>query len=120
ALARRFPLVDALGRDASAEGRVITAEFDRHFVVNVYTPNAKDDLSRLPLRAEGWDPAFLAYCRQLERRKPVIFCGDLNVAHTPLDLARPKANVGRKGFTDEERRGFQAFVDAGFVDTFRL
>jgi exodeoxyribonuclease-3 len=120
ALARRFSLVDAAGRDTAAEGRVITAEFERCFVVNVYTPNAKDDLSRLPLRAGHWDPALLAHCRQLERRKPVVLCGDLNVAHTPLDLARPQPNVGRKGFTDEERRGFQAFIDAGFVDTLRL
>ena len=88
--------------------------------MTVYTPNAKDDLSRLPLRFKHWDPAFLAYCQQLEKTKPVIFCGDLNVAHTELDLANPKPNRGKKGFTDEEREGFQKFVDAGFVDTFRL
>ena len=86
----------------------------------MYTPNAKDDLSRLPLREKAWDPAFLAHCKALEKKKPVIFCGDLNVAHTELDLANPKPNVGNKGFTDEERAGFQAFLDAGFVDTFRL
>ncbi len=115
-----FRFADELKRDSSEEGRVITAEFKDFFVVTVYTPNAKDDLSRLKLRFEHWDPAFLAYCRQLERTKPVIFCGDLNVAHTELDLANPKSNRGKKGFTDEERRGFQNAVDAGFVDTFRL
>jgi exodeoxyribonuclease III len=106
--------------DPNLEGRVIAAEFDKFWVVTVYTPNAKDDLSRIPLRHEHWDPAFLAYCRQLEKSKPVVFCGDLNVAHTPDDLANDKANIGKKGFTDEERAGFQAFVDAGFVDTFRM
>jgi exodeoxyribonuclease III len=118
--ARKYRFADELERDAAGEGRLITAEFDRFFVVTVYTPNAKDDLSRLKLRFEHWDPAFLAYCRQLQRRKPVIFCGDLNVAHTELDLANPKPNRGKKGFTDEERQGFQRFLDAGFIDTFRL
>lgn len=102
------------------EGRVIAAEFDKFWVVTVYTPNAKDDLSRIPLRHNHWDPAFLAYCKQLEKTKPVVFCGDLNVAHTPDDLQNDKANIGKKGFTDEERAGFQAFLDAGFVDTLRL
>lgn len=102
------------------EGRVITAEYDKFWFVTVYTPNAKDDLSRIPLRHEHWDPAFLAYCKQLEAIKPVIFCGDLNVAHTEDDLANPKTNQGKKGFTNEERSGFQAFVDAGFIDTLRL
>jgi exodeoxyribonuclease-3 len=102
------------------EGRVVAAEFEKFWVVTVYTPNAKDDLSRIPLRNKHWDPAFLAYLKQLEKTKPVIFCGDLNVAHTPDDLANDKANRGKKGFTDEERAGFQAFVDAGFVDTFRM
>jgi len=118
--AARFRFADELQRDAAEEGRLITAEFPRFYVVTVYTPNAKDDLSRLALRFQHWDPAFLAYCRQLERSKPVIFCGDLNVAHTELDLAHPKTNRGKKGFTDEERRGFQNLMDAGFVDTFRL
>lgn len=110
---------DAYG-DPNAEGRVQAAEFDKFYVVTVYTPNAKDDLSRVPLRHQHWDPAFLAYCQQLEKKKPVIFCGDLNVAHTEIDLARPQNNVGKKGFTAEEREGFQNFVDAGFIDTFRL
>src|SRR5476651_1731580 len=105
--------------DPNKEGRVITAEFDKFFVVGVYTINIKDDLSRLPIR-EAWDKAFLAYCQELEKKKPVVFCGDLNVAHTEDDLANPKPNRGKKGFTDEERAGFQAFVDAGFVDTLRL
>lgn len=118
--ANRFEFADELQRDSAGEGRVITAEFERYFVVSVYTPNAKEDLSRLKLRFEHWDPAFLAYCKQLETRKPVIFCGDLNVAHTELDLANPKSNRGKKGFTDEERAGFQNLVDAGFIDTFRL
>jgi exodeoxyribonuclease-3 len=118
--AERFVFADELKRDSAEEGRVLTAEFDKFFVVTVYTPNAKDDLSRLPLRFEHWDPAFLAYCKQLEKKKPVIFNGDLNVAHTELDLANPGPNRGKKGFTDEERKGFQNFVDSGFVDTFRL
>jgi exodeoxyribonuclease-3 len=118
--AQRFTFADELQRDSAEEGRVITAEYPGYYLVTVYTPNAKDDLSRLALRFKHWDPAFLAYCRELERRKPVIFCGDLNVAHTELDLANPKPNRGKKGFTDEERQGFQNFIDSGFVDTFRL
>lgn len=172
--------------DPNAEGRVITAEFETFYLVGVYTPNSKTDLSRIPLRHGQWDPAFLAYCKglesgsiQLDRNtqsigarldamqgegeqrtdaykntqkeqsqpttqqsakstsgvsssarkqartasfsgKPVIFCGDLNVAHTENDLARPKENDGKKGFTQEEREGFQSFLDAGFIDTFRL
>ncbi len=106
--------------DPTTEGRIIAAEFEDFYVVTVYTPNAKDDLSRVPLRHKTWDPAFLAYCKKLEKKKPVIFCGDLNVAHTADDLARPKENVGLKGFTDEEREGFQNFIDQGFVDTFRI
>lgn len=114
--------------DPNKEGRVLAAEFDDFWVVTVYTPNAKDDLGRLQLRHEQWDPAFLAYMKQLEQGKtaasstpkPVVFCGDLNVAHTPDDLANPGPNRGKKGFTDEERAGFQNFVDAGFVDTLRM
>src|SRR3989344_1783854 len=95
--------------EVNTEGRVIAAEYKDFFLVNVYTPNSKDDLSRIPLRHKIWDPAFLEYIKSLETGalsasggKPVIFCGDLNVAHTPLDLARPKENEGRKGFTLEE------------------
>ena len=102
------------------EGRVIAADMGEFFVVSVYTPNAKDDLSRLTLRHKHWDPAFLAYMKRLEEEKPVIFCGDLNVAHTEDDLARPKENKGVKGFTTEEREGIDEIVKANFVDTFRL
>lgn len=101
------------------EGRVIAAEFEKFWVVTVYTPNSKGDLSRLSLRYDHWDKAFLAYMKQLEKVKPVLFCGDLNVAHQEIDLANPKPNVGKHGFTNEEREGFQNFLDAGFVDTFR-
>lgn len=106
--------------DPNKEGRVQTAEYDTFFLVTVYTPNSKGDLSRIPLRHKHWDPAFLAYCKQLEQKKPVVFCGDLNVAHTELDLANPKQNRGKKGFTTEEREGFQNFLDAGFIDTLRI
>jgi len=92
----------------------------RQSSTNVYTPNAKDDLSRVALRHKHWDPAFLAFVKELEEQKHVIFCGDLNVAHTPDDLARPKENVGKKGFTDEEREGIENIVKEGFFDTFRL
>ena len=102
------------------EGRVITVEYDDFYVATVYTPNSKDDLSRIPLRHKLWDPAFLAYMKELEEEKPVIFCGDLNVAHTPDDLANPKPNEGKKGFTKEEREGIDKLIGAGFVDTFRL
>lgn len=106
--------------DPNQEGRVITAEYEKFFVVTVYTPNSKGDLTRLKHRHKEWDPAFLAYCKELEKTKPVIFCGDLNVAYSEDDLANPKPNRGKHGFTDEEREGFQKFLDAGFVDTFRI
>lgn len=106
--------------DPNREGRIITAEYKDFFVSSVYTPNAKPDLSRLSLRHTQWDPAFLAYMKRLEKRKPVIFCGDLNVAHTEDDLTHPKANEGEHGFTMEEREGIQTLIDSGFVDTFRL
>ncbi len=110
---------DAYG-NPNNEGRIIAAEYPAFLLVTVYTPNVKEDLSRLPLRAKQWDPAFTAYVRRLQERKPVIICGDLNVAHMPDDLANPAANAGKKGFTDEEREGFETLVDAGFVDTFRM
>ncbi|HWY31798.1 MAG TPA: exodeoxyribonuclease III [Candidatus Acidoferrum sp.] len=100
------------------EGRVLTAEFKEFFLVNVYVPNSKRELERLPYRQQ-WDAEFLKFLKKLEKKKPVVFCGDLNVAHTEIDLANPKANVRNHGFTIEERNGFSAFVDAGFVDTFR-
>lgn len=105
--------------DPNAEGRVIAAEFDDFWIVTVYTPNSKGDLSRLELRAQHWDPAFLAYVQKLEETKPVLFCGDLNVAHNDIDLANPKANVGQHGFTNQEREGFGNFLGAGFTDTYR-
>jgi exodeoxyribonuclease-3 len=101
------------------EGRVIAAEYEKVWVVTVYTPNSKGDLSRLSLRYNHWDKAFLAYVKRLEESKPVLFCGDLNVAHQEIDLANPKPNIGKHGFTNEERERFQDFLDAGFVDTFR-
>ena len=132
---KKYHTVDKFG-DPNQEGRVIAAEFHDFFIVNVYTPNSKPDLARLDLRHKHWDPAFLAYCRMLEKNgsthsgssgqassphgKPVIFCGDLNVAHTPDDLANPKQNEGEHGFTKEEREGVDAIIKAGFVDTFRL
>lgn len=118
--AKKFNFIDQETRDSAKEGRLITAEYEKFYVVCVYTPNSKDDLSRIPLRYKHWDPAFLAYCKQLETKKPVLFCGDLNVAHTPDDLARPKENEGKKGYTKEEREGFQNFINAGFIDTLRL
>jgi exodeoxyribonuclease-3 len=117
-ISNKYQLSDAYG-DTLKEGRVITAEFEPFYISTVYTPNAKDDLSRIPMRQQ-WDPAFLEYMTRLQTVKPVIFCGDFNVAHTELDLARPKENKGKKGFTDEERVGIDAMVNSGFVDTFRL
>jgi exodeoxyribonuclease III len=100
------------------EGRVIAVEFAEFFVVSVYVPNAKRDLSRLADR-QDWDDCFLTYLKQLEQRKPVVCGGDFNVAHTAIDLARPKENLRTHGFTLEERASFQRFIDAGFIDTFR-
>jgi exodeoxyribonuclease III len=118
-ICKKYHLEDQYG-DLTKEGRVIAAEFEDYYVVTVYTPNAKDDLTRLPMRHKHWDPAFLEYMVRLDTEKPVIFCGDLNVAHTQDDLARPKENVGVKGFTNEEREGIDNIIKAGFVDTFRL
>lgn len=105
--------------DPNKEGRVIAAEFEEFWVVTCYTPNSKGDLSRLGLRYEHWDRACLAYLQQLEQTKPVLYCGDMNVAHQEIDLANPAPNVGKHGFTNEERERFQDFLDAGYVDTFR-
>ncbi len=116
---KKYSLADKYG-DPNMEGRITALEFKDFYIVTVYTPNAKDDLSRIPLRHKQWDPAFLEYVEALEKKKPVVFCGDLNVAHTEDDLARPKENVGNKGFTNEEREGIQKIVDSGFVDTFRM
>lgn len=117
-ISQKYQLSDGYG-NPEKEGRVISAEFDNFWVVTVYTPNSKGDLSRLGLRHNQWDPAFLEHLKELEKTKPVLFCGDLNVAHQEIDLANPRQNVGKHGFTDEERRGFQNFIDTGFIDTFR-
>lgn len=101
------------------EGRVLTAEYGDFYLVSVYVPNAKRDLSRLPYRQKEWDVDFLKYLKKLEKKKPVVFCGDLNVAHQEIDLTYPKANTKNHGFTPEERAGFDNIVKAGFVDTFR-
>jgi len=100
------------------EGRVLVTEHDNFILVNVYVPNAQRSLARLPYR-QKWDRDFLVYLKKLERRKPVVVCGDFNVSHQEIDLARPKDNRKNAGFTDEERAGFDAFVAAGFIDTFR-
>jgi len=100
------------------EGRVITLEFADYYFITVYTPNSKDGLARLPYRMV-WEADFLAYLQKLEEKKPVIFCGDLNVAHKEIDLKNPKSNHKNPGFTDEERGRFTALMEAGFIDTFR-
>ena len=100
------------------EGRVTILEFEEYYFVTVYTPNAKRELERLDYR-QAWDRHFYAHLKELEKKKPVIVCGDLNVAHQEIDLRNPRENRGNAGFTDEERSGFQRFVDGGFVDSFR-
>ena len=100
------------------EGRVIGAEFKEYYVVTCYTPNSQNELARLPYRMT-WEDAFLSYRKRLEKKKPVIFCGDLNVAHKEIDLKNPKTNRKNAGFTDQERGKFTALLNAGFVDTYR-
>ncbi|MDB4126208.1 exodeoxyribonuclease III [Candidatus Marinimicrobia bacterium] len=102
------------------EGRVITFELNNYYLITVYTPNSKRDLSRLNYRNKEWDVDFLNYLKKLEEKKPVVFCGDLNVAHKEIDLKNPKTNKKNAGFTLEEREGFNNLVDSGFVDTFRM
>lgn len=118
-ITKKYHLQDTYG-DPNTEGRVIAVELEKYFVVNVYTPNSKPDLSRLPLRHKNWDPAFLEYCKSLEKKKPVLLCGDLNAAHTPDDLANPKPNEGNAGYTNEERVGIDRIIGAGFIDVFRM
>lgn len=121
-LTRRPPLraVRGLGLpELDAEGRVLALELPDLFVVTVYTPNAQHELTRLEVRTRIWDPAFLAYVSSLAASKPVVFCGDLNVAHREIDLANPQQNRRNPGFTDEEREGFDRILAAGFIDTFR-
>lgn len=120
-LSRIAPLSVSYGMDYpehDQEGRVITAEYEDFYLVNVYTPNSKDGLTRLPYRME-WDRVFRKHVSKLDKIKPVVLCGDLNVAHEEIDLARPGSNHFSAGFSDEERAGFSALVAAGFSDTFR-
>jgi exodeoxyribonuclease-3 len=105
--------------DEEPEGRIITLEFESFYMVNVYTPNAKRDLSRLNYRLE-WEDEMIKYLKELDLVKPVIFCGDLNVAHQEIDLKNPKPNIGNSGFTNEERGKMTELLDSGFIDTFRL
>jgi len=121
-LTREKPLsvVNGIGHPAhDNEGRVITAEFRDYFVLNVYTPNSQRELTRLDYRTREWTPAFVSFLEALEKRKPVIFCGDMNVAHREIDLARPKENARNAGFTIEEREAFDRVLDVGFLDSFR-
>lgn len=125
-IADEYGFADDPYGDPNTEGRVLAAEFEKFWLVTVYTPNGKGDLSRIPLRYHKWEPAFLTYLKQLEAgehgsgtAKPVVFCGDLNVAHQEIDLADPKRNRGHHGFTDEERERFGDILSNGFVDTFR-
>ena len=108
-----------IGEDAfDHEGRVITLEFPQWYFITVYTPNSQETLARLPYRME-WEDAFLRYIKKLDAEKPVIFCGDLNVAHKEIDLRNPKANVHHAGFTAEEREKIGILLSSGFTDTFR-
>ena len=102
------------------EGRIICFELENYYLVTVYTPNSKRDLSRLNYRHKEWDVDFLKYLKKLESKKPVIFCGDLNVAHKEIDLKNPKTNKRNAGFTEEERKGFDNYIKSGFIDTFRI
>ena len=101
------------------EGRVLTLEYPEFWLVNCYTPNSQDGLKRLDYRME-WEDAWRAYLKGLDEKKPVIFCGDFNVAHQEIDLKNPKTNRGNAGFTDEERGKMTVLLDSGFIDTFRL
>jgi len=105
--------------ELDTEGRVLTLELDDCHVVTVYTPNSQRELARLDYRQNRWDPEFLSYVQGLDRKKPVVFCGDLNVSHKEIDLANPKSNRRNAGFTDEERASFDQILAGGFVDSFR-
>lgn len=118
---RQEPLAVTYGiglEEHDQEGRVITAEYPGYYVVTCYTPNSQNELARLDYRMT-WEDAWLAYLKGLEKKKPVVFCGDLNVAHKEIDLKNPKTNRRNAGFTDEERAKFTRLLEAGFVDTFR-
>lgn len=119
---KRKPVNVMLGigmEEHDREGRVITLEFDEFYFITVYTPNSQDELARLPYRME-WEDDFLAYVKELEKDKPVIYAGDLNVARLEIDIKNPKTNRRNAGFTDEEREKIQRAVDSGFIDTFRF
>ncbi len=115
---RKYDFTDDFG-DTSKEGRVLTLEFDDFYVTTVYTPNSKGDLGRLKMRELVWGPAYQDHIEELQSKKPVLACGDFNVAHQEIDLARPKENVGKHGFTNEEREDFTNLLKKGVVDTFR-
>lgn len=118
---KRAPLSVVYGLgipEHDTEGRVLTLEFEEFFLVCVYTPNAQDELKRLPYRMD-WEDAFRDFVCSLDAKKPVIICGDLNVAHKEIDLKNPKSNRGNPGFSDEERAKFTELLEAGFTDTFR-
>lgn len=118
---KKEPLSVAYGigiEEHDQEGRVITLEFDEFYFITVYTPNSQNELARLSYRMK-WEEDFLAYLKKLEEKKPVIFCGDLNVAHKEIDLKNPKTNRKNAGFTDEEREKFSILLENGFIDTFR-
>ena len=118
---KKKPLSVAYGigiEEHDQEGRVITLEYEDFYFITVYTPNSQNELARLDYRMH-WEEDFLAYLKKLEEKKPVIFCGDLNVAHKEIDLKNPKSNRKNAGFTDEERQKFTELLNAGFIDTFR-
>jgi len=119
-LVKKYKITNDGFGNPNTEGRILVAEYKKFYLVNVYTPNSKRELTRLNLRYKFWDPAFLEYVKILEEKKSVIFCGDLNVAHTEDDLANPKPNEGEHGFTKEEREGIDNVIKAGFIDTFRI
>lgn len=118
-IAEKHGLVHDGYGDPKDEGRVISLEFDKFWLINVYTPNSKRDLSRLSLRHKQWDPAFIEHVKELEKSKPVLVCGDFNVAHTEIDLANPKQNIKNAGFTIEEREGFDNIINSKLIDIFR-
>ncbi|NBU33273.1 exodeoxyribonuclease III [bacterium] len=115
---KKYNFADSFG-DTSKEGRVLSAKINGIWIVTVYTPNSKDKLERLPMRYQVWDKSFLDHLQELEQDAPVLTCGDFNVAHKEIDLARPKESAGKHGFTIEEREGFDNFMQAGYTDTFR-